>query len=57
MLQFHVQGAPVVTDMTFGDSALEKRVAGVQQHLAEMLAKRYSRATIDLFLAERSGIY
>ena len=53
ILQFHLTGASMlIGNMTFGDPALSASKA-VQQHLAEIVGKEYSRATIDVFLAEQ----
>lgn len=53
VLQFHAQGASMqIAGVTFSDPALAaSRV--IQQHLAEIEGKEYSRATIELFLAEQ----
>jgi len=53
VLEFHVQGTPMqVASIAFSDSALAASLV-IQQHLAEIVGKEYSRITIDLFLAEQ----
>ncbi len=53
ILQFHVQGASMqIASIAFSDPALSASLA-TQQHLAEIIGKEYSRAAIDLFLAEQ----
>ncbi|MGA2420486.1 MAG: POTRA domain-containing protein [Candidatus Acidiferrum sp.] len=53
ILQFHLTGASLlIGSITFGDPALSASKA-VQQHLAEIIGKEYSRSTIDVFLAEQ----
>jgi outer membrane protein assembly factor BamA len=53
ILQFHVQGESMhIASITFSDPALAASLV-IQQHLAEIVGKEYSRAAIDLFLAEQ----
>ena len=50
--QFHVEGlAPKIASVEFSDANLTTNKA-VQQHMAEILHKPYSRMAIDIFLAE-----
>jgi len=50
--EFHLEGATLqIAKLEFSDSALLNSKV-VQQHLSEVIAKPYSRLTIDLFLAE-----
>jgi outer membrane protein assembly factor BamA len=50
--EFQIQGAALkIAKIEFSDPALTSSLA-VQQHVSELLAKPYSRMTIDLFLAE-----
>lgn len=50
--QFHVEGlAPRIASVEFSDANLTTNKA-VQQHMAEILHKPYSRMAIDIFLAE-----
>lgn len=53
VLEFHVTGASMqIASITFSDPALSASKV-IQQHLAEITGKEYSRATIDVFLAEQ----
>jgi outer membrane protein assembly factor BamA len=53
VLQFHVQGASMqIAGLTFSDPALSRSLV-VQQHLAEIVGHEYSRAAIEMFLAEQ----
>jgi outer membrane protein assembly factor BamA len=53
VLQFHVLGASLqIASITFSDSALAASLP-IQQHLAEIAGKEYSRSAIDIFLAEQ----
>jgi len=50
--EFQIQGAALkIAKIEFSDPTLTSSLA-VQQHVSELLAKPYSRMTIDLFLAE-----
>jgi outer membrane protein assembly factor BamA len=50
--EFQIQGAGLkIAKIEFSDPSLTSSLA-VQQHLSELLAKPYSRMTIDLFLSE-----
>ena len=50
---FHIEGAALkIAKLEFSDPSLMGSKA-VQQHLAEILGKPYSRMTIDLFLTEQ----
>jgi outer membrane protein assembly factor BamA len=50
--EFQIQGAALkIAKIEFSDPALTSSLA-VQQHVSELLARPYSRMTIDLFLAE-----
>jgi outer membrane protein assembly factor BamA len=51
--QFTVEGASLkISGLTFSDASLAANPA-VQQHLAEIVGKPYSRTTLDLFLSEQ----
>jgi outer membrane protein assembly factor BamA len=53
VLQFHAQGASMqIASLAFSDPALSESKV-IQQHLAEIQGKEYSRAAIDLFLTEQ----
>ncbi|HME13176.1 MAG TPA: POTRA domain-containing protein [Candidatus Acidoferrum sp.] len=53
VLQFHAQGASMqIASLTFSDPTLTLSNA-IQQHLAEIEGHEYSRAAIELFLAEQ----
>ena len=57
ILQFHVLGAAMhIAGITFGDPALSFSLA-IQQHLAEIVGKEYSRSAVDIFLAEQIRPY
>jgi outer membrane protein assembly factor BamA len=50
--EFQIKGAALkIAKIEFSDPALTSSLA-VQQHVSELLARPYSRMTIDLFLAE-----
>jgi outer membrane protein assembly factor BamA len=50
---FHVEGAGIkIAKLDFSDPSLANSKV-VQQHLAEIIGKPYSRMTIDLFLSEQ----
>src|SRR6267143_149977 len=50
--EFQIQGADLkIAKIEFSDPSLTSSLA-VQQHISELLAKPYSRMTIDLFLSE-----
>jgi outer membrane protein insertion porin family len=50
---FHIEGASLqISKLEFSDPSLAGSKA-VQQHLAEVLGKPYSRMTIDIFLTEQ----
>jgi outer membrane protein assembly factor BamA len=51
--QFHIEGGSLkIAHLEFGDPALNTSQA-IQQSLAELLGKPYSRVAIDLFLTEQ----
>jgi outer membrane protein assembly factor BamA len=51
--QFHIEGGSLkISHLEFGDPALNTSPA-IQQSLAELLGKPYSRVAIDLFLMEQ----
>jgi outer membrane protein insertion porin family len=51
--EFHIEGAPLqIASLQFSDATLNSSRL-VQQHLAEILGKPYSRMTIDVFLTEQ----
>jgi outer membrane protein assembly factor BamA len=53
VLEFHLEGASMqIASITFSDPALAASKL-IQQHLAEIEGKEYSRSAIDLFLAEQ----
>jgi outer membrane protein assembly factor BamA len=50
---FHIEGAGIkIAKLEFSDSSLASSKV-IQQHLAEIIGKPYSRMTIDLFLSEQ----
>jgi outer membrane protein assembly factor BamA len=51
--EFHIEGGSLqIASVQFSDAALNSSKL-VQQHLAEILGKPYSRMTIDIFLTEQ----
>lgn len=57
ILQFRVEGAAMqIATLTFSDPALAASKV-IQQHLAEIEGKEYSRTAIDTFLAEQVRPY
>jgi outer membrane protein assembly factor BamA len=57
ILQFRVEGAAMqIASLTFSDPALAASKV-IQQHLAEIEGKEYSRTAIDTFLAEQVRPY